>query len=182
MTCWKVYFRWCTNQLNLVESQNLVYDASYRNPITSVWADVLKDDRYKCEAWTDPTPCHEVWSDPWVFYHDTCITIVFTTPSSDLFVIYVRNEISTFTWVITLVFTLHSPLLTFLTMPNDKDGSSGLTTTYNVVGDQSTSDSVISNWWSAIFCRVFCVTLVNRYDLVRMYLSWRGVVTHWHCL
>jgi hypothetical protein len=76
----------------------------------------------------------------------------------------------------TLLFTLHSPLLTFLTMPNCKDGSSGLTTTYNVVGDQSTSDSVISNWWLAIFCRAFSVTLVNRYDLVRMYLSWRGFV------
>ena len=128
MACWKVYIRWCTNQLNPVESQSLVYDASYRNPITSVWTDVLKDDRYKCEAWTDPTPCHDVWSDPWVSYHDTCITIVFTTPSSDLFVIYVRNEISTFTWVITLVFTLHTPLLTlsfvqtiFVNVPDDAE-------------------------------------------------------------
>jgi hypothetical protein len=161
LACWKVYFRWCTKQLNPVESQNLVYDASYRNPITSVWTDVLKDDRYKCEAWTDPTPRHDVWSDPWVSYHDTCITIVFTTPSSHLFVICVRNAISTFTWVMTLLFTLHSPLLTFLTMPNCKDGSSGLTTTYNVVGDQSTSDSVISNWWLAIFCRAFSVTYMS---------------------
>ena len=46
----------------------------------------------------------------------------------------------------TPVLTLDSPLSKFLTMVDCKDRSSGQTTTSYGAGDQSTSDSVITNW------------------------------------
>lgn len=48
------------------------------------WADVLNDDRYRYDVMIDLISYHDAWSVPRVSFHDRCISIAFTTPSSDL--------------------------------------------------------------------------------------------------
>ena len=99
------------------------------------WADVLNDDRYKYDVMIDLIAYHDAWSVPRVSFHDRCINIAFTTPSSDL------------RWKCNIDFPLrryYFPLQTCLQM-NSKDVQSDWAMISNVVGDQSTSDSVITN-------------------------------------
>lgn len=144
-------------------SLNLVCVVSGRNPITFVWADVLKDDRSILDQ-SHSTPWCLVAL--WVSVYDACISIALKMPSADhCSVICVGNAMSTFIWeddfqslLMTLVLTLHSPLFTFVAITNCKDGSCGRTTTSIVVGYQSSSDRVITNWsLVAVNCLSWCL-------------------------
>ena len=62
----------------------------------------------------------------------------------------------------TPVLTLDSSLWALLTMTNCKNESFSWTTTFNVVGDQLTSDNVITNWPLVVAnCLAVGLALVN---------------------
>lgn len=140
------------------------------------------------------SPCLDLFhSTLWclVSFHDACISIAFTTLFVRPFIRHLQskcnNNCHLRRWYSSTAYKSSFDISWPTLNVRDDDELQGWVpwsdddiTVSNVAGDQSTSDSFITNCLP-IVCRAVCVVLMNRLFICcrRMYLSRRGVVALW---
>ena len=145
---------------------------------------------------TDSIPHHD-FGPPHESLSMRHVTVLNISSPDTVAVICDGNTTSTFIWyaihslLVIPVWTWHSPLHTLRTMTNCKKGFSRRTMTSCVVGDQSTSDNVISNWSLVVANFLSWCVRVSSKLIIHMFsmnlraaetLGRKTTLSHWHCL